>query len=131
MADERFSRSQRLLIASQFQHVFDNPVRSRDSFFTVLGRPSGQPTARLGLAVSRKTDKRAVMRNRLKRLIRESFRRQRLPALDVVVITKPAAARAARTELTTSLEQHWQRLINPRRQRSSNRRGSVGKPTHG
>ncbi|MEM1263452.1 MAG: ribonuclease P protein component [Pseudomonadota bacterium] len=131
MADERFLRSQRLLIPSEFQHVFDKPVRSRDLFFTVLGRPSGQPTARLGLAVSRKTDKRAVMRNRLKRLIRESFRRQHLPALDIVVITKPAAAGASRTDLTKSLEQHWQQLINPRRHRSSNRRRSAGNTTDG
>ena len=40
---------------------------------------------RLGLIVAKKVLRRAVDRNRAKRVIRESFRRQSLPALDVVV----------------------------------------------
>ena len=50
--------------------------------------------ARLGLAVSRKVDPHAVGRNRIKRVLRDSFRRtrQQLPSGAYVVVARPAAA---------------------------------------
>ena len=63
------------------------------------------------MAVSRKTAPRAVDRNRIKRLVRESFRHApALPAQDLVVIARPAARGADSSTLRTSLNQHWQRL---------------------
>jgi ribonuclease P protein component len=91
--------------------VFKQAARSADRYFTVLAGTgvAGQP--RLGLAVSRKAAPRAVDRNRIKRLARESFRQApRLPAGDVVVIARPAARTADSSTLRTSLERHWQRL---------------------
>ncbi len=51
---------------------------------------------RLGLAVSKKVNKRAVGRNRIKRLVREWFRhyREKIPPCDLVVIAKPPAKTA-------------------------------------
>jgi ribonuclease P protein component len=71
------------------------------------------PYARLGLAVSRKVSKSAVERNRIKRLVRESFRKHspRLPALDIVVIARPAAARCDNAELALSIEALLQRTV--------------------
>ena len=45
------------------------------------------PSARLGLVVTKKGNPKAVRRNRIKRIIREQFRRQAhaLPAVDIVV----------------------------------------------
>jgi len=59
--------------------------------------------ARLGLAVAKKCAKRAVDRNRLKRLARESFRqhKQSLAGFDIVLL------------VLKSLEKHWSR-ITPR-----------------
>jgi len=76
----------------------------------VLCRGNDQPTARLGLAISKKQCKRATARNRIKRLVRESFRqnRDRLEGLDIVVMNKFAAGDAASSELFESLEKHWQ-----------------------
>ena len=57
-------------------------------------RPSDQTVPRLGLVIGKKQLKRAVDRNRVKRIVREQFRRQRvmLPAYDLVVrlAVKPA-----------------------------------------
>lgn len=50
-------------------------------------RPDGMNDARLGVVVGKKLLKRAVDRNRLKRIVREQFRllRKDLPAVDLIV----------------------------------------------
>ncbi len=108
--DQRLRKNQRLLKPAEFQRVFDSARRSRDRYFTILTRDSDHPTARLGLAVSKKTDRRAVVRNRIKRIIRESFRRAELTGDDFVVISRPAAAGAEGVRLLSSLRKHWQTL---------------------
>jgi ribonuclease P protein component len=76
-----------------------------------LARPNDLEKARLGLAMSRRAAKRAVDRNKLKRLARESFRQQRqLPMMDFVVMARPGAAAATKAELRESLDRHFQRL---------------------
>ena len=81
--------------------------------FTVLCRANEAGEARLGLAISKKHCRRAVGRNRIKRIIRESFRQRsaELQGLDIVVMNGPAAERAENRELFASLETHWQRCL--------------------
>jgi len=78
--------------------------------FTILCSDNGRQDARLGLAISRKNCKLAVGRNRLKRLVRESFRQHKneLRGLDVVVLNQPDARHASNQALLASLERHWQ-----------------------
>jgi ribonuclease P protein component len=73
---------------------------------------SGSPTARLGLAVSLKVAGNGVERNRIRRIIRESFRLRQhdLPALDLVVIARSRARGAQNHELRTSLGELWMKL---------------------
>ena len=54
----------------------------------------------------------AVGRNRIRRLIRESFRRaeRQLTGLDIVVLVKEPAATATNAAILTSLKGHWTRL---------------------
>jgi ribonuclease P protein component len=84
----------------------------------VLCRWRGDGTTRLGLAVSRKTARRAVDRNRIKRRVREGFRLRQglLSGLDIVVIARPGIARYGNDELQRSLATHWSRLekLKPR-----------------
>ena len=107
----RFTTDNRLLDAAAFGRVFDRATRSRDELFTVLCRRNKQSTARLGLAISKKHCRKATARNRIKRIIRESFRQQQalLAGLDVVVINQPGASRATNSEINDSLDKHWQR----------------------
>jgi ribonuclease P protein component len=69
-------------------------------------------TARLGLAVSRRVSTRAVVRNRIKRVIRESFRqrRERLPQVDILVIAHRAASEQSARALRAELAQLWPRV---------------------
>ena len=79
--------------------------------FTVLSRENRKKGARLGLAISKKNCRLAVQRNRLKRVVRESFRSHKddLGGLDVVVMCQAAASRASNKKLFDSLAAHWQR----------------------
>ena len=54
----------------------------------------------------------AVPRNRLRRLIRESFRMHRhdLPAVDVFVTARAPARAAGNREIFVSLERLWQEI---------------------
>lgn len=65
--------------------------------------------ARLGLIVSKKVAMKAVERNRLKRLIRESFRCQpNLKPADYVVMAKPSAKGVINKQVMSDLMNMWQ-----------------------
>lgn len=115
MGDARFTPAVRLTRKADFKRVFARPEKSGSRFFTVLYRTSEQSHARLGMAISRRSARRAVARNRIKRTIRESFRRRRctLRPLDIVVIGRSGADRASNAELFAVLERHWTQLSRP------------------
>lgn len=110
---QTFSRQQRLLRASEFANVFAQGQRSSDHFFTVLFQPNSVRRPRLGFAISKHKVRLAVGRNRLRRLVRESFRHRSaaLPAVDLVFLARDAAGGAACTDLFKSLDKHWRRVI--------------------
>ena len=109
----RFARCARLSRKAEFQRVFEQPIRSGDRYFTVLARPNELGHSRLGLAISRKAAKSAVARNRIKRIVRESFRHHQteMDGFDVVVMGRPQMARHDNAALFTSLQHHWSRLV--------------------
>lgn len=111
----KFPRSARLTGPAEFRRVFARPEVTRDAWFRVLSRSNDLGHSRLGLAVSRKTCRSAVGRNRLKRVVRESFRanQERLSAAggwDIVVLPQARAASISKAELRGSLETHWQKI---------------------
>lgn len=85
-----FPKSARLLKSSEFQ--LNAPKRFQTPYFRVLysvleGAEKGD-AARLGISVSKRVLKGSVQRNRIKRLLRESFRHARpeLGSKNIVVI---------------------------------------------
>jgi ribonuclease P protein component len=64
------------------------------------------------MAIAKKKAKRAVDRNRIKRVVRESFRHQQqsLAGLDIVVMNKPDAVSATNQELRASIDAIWAEL---------------------
>ena len=107
----RLQKEKRLLSAEAYGRVFKKATRSRDKWFTVLARKNDVDVARLGLAISKKHCRQATGRNRIKRIVRESFRQHQaeISGLDVVVINQPAASTATNRQLFDSMAAHWQR----------------------
>ena len=103
--------SARLRRAADFAALRGARGRIQTQHFLLRFGPS-HTAARLGLAVSRKVSKRAVIRNRIKRVTRESFRacRLQLPCCDVLVIAHAAASTATPAVLRSDLDAAWQRL---------------------
>ena len=107
-----FPASLRLLTAEDYKRVFNNPVKLVCPPFTLLAVPNHTQCARLGLIVAKKNVRRAVDRNRLKRLARESFRlnQQQLPSYDIVLLARRGSSQLANKVLFEHLEQLWIRL---------------------
>ena len=114
----RLQKENRLLNAAAFGRVFKKATRSRDKWFTVLCGENQKELARLGLAISKKNCRQATGRNKIKRVVRESFRehQRKLAGLDIVVINQPAARMADNRQLFDSLSGHWQQCERARRE---------------
>ena len=84
--------------------------------------PNDRQEARLGLAISRRIASRAVARNRIKRIVRESFRqwRPQLPGCDVVVMGRNNIAGLTSRQLHAALEDLWKELMKKCAGSSSN-----------
>lgn len=111
MLNQDFPRCRRLLSAGDFQRVFQDPQRLSSSHLLVLYAPNDLGFSRLGLAIAKKHAKRAVDRNRVKRLVRESFRRQaEMPGVDLVVLAKAGIAKVDNPALLETLSKLWAKL---------------------
>jgi ribonuclease P protein component len=108
----RFGAELRLRSKLQFDAIYADGRRIDDRFFALRVKPNGLAHPRVGLAVAIKTAGNAVARNRLRRLVRESFRlaQHELPAVDIVVSAKFPAREAPAATLRASLATLWQRV---------------------
>lgn len=108
--DAGFPPSARVRAKLEFGRVFEHSRRYATPLLTLHYLADEQP-ARLGLAVSRKVDRRAVVRNRIKRRLRDFFRRRRavLAGGAYVVVARSGAARCSGAELLAAFEQALRR----------------------
>lgn len=112
-------RATALRKSTDFDQVFAQGARLSAPAFSLHYRPNDSPHARLGLGVSRRVSRKATRRNRIKRVLRETFRAlvTTLPALDIVVVVRPAASEltnaALREALLAALTRVQQRAPSP------------------
>jgi ribonuclease P protein component len=85
-----FPKSRRLTKEAEFDAVFQLKQSRADRHLVVYAAANSLGHPRLGLVVSRKVSRRAVVRNRWKRLLREAFRllQHELPPLDLVCLPR-------------------------------------------
>lgn len=93
MDDQRLRPVERLYCPQAYQRVFAQGEKLVGALFVLYVLPTAQPYSRLGLAVSKRLGK-AVVRNRIKRYLREMFRHHKtvLPApCDLVCVARREA----------------------------------------
>ncbi|CAG0908316.1 unnamed protein product, partial [Cyprideis torosa] len=112
VSEHAFPRSARLLTAGDYSRVFKRNKRYSDQYWTILVRRDETHPTQLGLAIAKKRAKRAVDRNKLKRVAREAFRHQKasLSGLQMVVMNRDAAAQASSADLRASLDVLLQKM---------------------
>jgi ribonuclease P protein component len=107
-----FKKTQRLLNAADYKQVFDsNRVKVSNSTLLILAKPVDGRPSRLGLVIAKKNIPTAVQRNRIKRIARETFRKNqfRIP-LDIVFLARQGADKLPAHMLTSILEASWAKL---------------------
>jgi ribonuclease P protein component len=119
---EAFGKSLRLLNARDYGAVFDDaPVRASHQHLLILSKPNQLSSARLGLVIAKKNVRLAVQRNRIKRILRESFRlnQQQLVGLDIVILARRGLDELDNRQLHKLINKQWQRLLKRKAQLDS------------
>ena len=80
----------------------------------ILFKSNDQTKARLGLVVPKRTVNKAVSRNQIKRIVRESFRlhQERLGGFDIVFITRHHADKLDKKALRKGIDELWEKLLS-------------------
>ena len=107
-----FPATARLRQSAQFRAVFANGRKFVSPGFVVIAAASSAGQPRLGLALAKRRIAHAVERNRIKRVLRESFRLHRpdLAAVDVVVLARSRTSTMSNAALFKQLEALWPQL---------------------
>lgn len=88
-----------------FRHVYNNGISKADKFLVMYVMPNGTDRNRLGISVSKKVGN-SVVRHRIKRLIKESYRLSEshfYRGRDIVVIARSSACGRSFLEIERSL----------------------------
>ncbi len=119
-----YPRALRVTRPREYKEVFSkNQFRSGDNCWLLLAKPNNLTHNRIGLVVSKKVSKKAVVRNRLKRVIRENFRQKNnteLNGFDIVVVGRSKAAIFTNQELRDSFDNQWNRIIKKSKRGNKN-----------
>ena len=119
---QRFHAWMRLRRGTDFARVYRRGSRARGAFITIAAAPNAGEGTRLGLSIGKRVDKRAVARNRLRRLVREAFRLEypELPrGFDLVAIGSTPHARPDLAALRRELRRLAQKAARRFREREA------------
>jgi ribonuclease P protein component len=112
-----FGKTHRLLKARDYQAVFDNnTLRASSREILCLGKTNSFSHPRLGVIVAKKNARRAVDRNRIKRIIREQFRlhQHKLDSIDLVVMARAGLDKKPNTEVSRLVQRQLEKIEQQR-----------------
>ncbi len=108
-----FSSQCRLRSQSDLQSVFKQSQKVAYQRLLALYRPNQRPLPRLGLVITKHRIKRAIDRNRIRRVIRESFRHHQevLKGLDIIVLMRSECTPLDKKALRDNVDHLWLQLV--------------------
>ena len=110
MAELGFPKDSRLQTSADYKAVFQNAgYKVSCRYFLMLAKNNNMARGRLGMVIAKKNVAKAVHRNRIKRLIRYSFRHaaQQLSGLDIIVLARRDADSLSNTKVMHKLNSLW------------------------
>jgi len=116
-----FPRSHRLAAKAEFSRVFDEPFKVSQRHLTVLYKSNQKKHARIGIIVGKRVANSAVARNRIRRVVRDSFRlnQERLIGWDIVVIARQQCDVLSKEKIRKGIDDLWERLLKQYQNRLS------------
>ena len=120
---ERFLKNARLTRRSDFLNLSRGGKKIYTQHFIVVSKFNHREIDRLGVTVSKKVGK-AVVRNRVKRHLREFFRRQPKPHSshrDILVIARKGAGNLSHFEVVQELGKIWTYKDNRKKYAKTNK----------
>jgi ribonuclease P protein component len=107
----RFNSTRRLINKNNFDYVFNKAKKLVFGHITILYKPNSLSYSRIGFAISKRFATKAVLRNKIRRIIKESFRKQiNLPAYDMVILLNKTCDKQKIDFIQKNIEQLWLKL---------------------
>jgi ribonuclease P protein component len=106
--DERLRKEERLRRKGDFEIIAKEGMRRHTKNFLIIARKNDRGFSRVGAVAGKKLGK-AVARNRVKRLVREFFRRNKdklSPSTDYVIVGKKGAQDLQYAQVVDELSAH-------------------------
>lgn len=112
--NKTFPLRNRLNQAKDFKEVFQTGEKIRCNGFALYLKPNQLEFSRLGIVIAKKSVKKSVSRNQLKRVIRESFRhyKQLLMSYDVVVVGHHQLNTIDKSKFRELLDKQWAKSVS-------------------
>ena len=110
--DTSFPRSRRITKSSEYQSFFNEGRKLHQDYFFIVVKANKLNYPRLGFVIAKKHIKKAIKRNTVKRVIRESFRYHQylLKGVDIVIIAKKGLAELSKENFRNQLDKQWERV---------------------
>ena len=108
-----FSSDWRIRTTAVFQYVYSKRQRLSGRYYLLYYLDNNIGHSRLGVVASKRSVKKAVIRNRVRRMVKEVFRRKknRLPSFDLIFIAKARASEANSRELYKCINRLLEQLV--------------------
>lgn len=105
-------RKYRLTARKDFAGVFKQGETVRHGFFFIKFRPNNLAWARAGVVVSARVSKKAVVRNKIRRIVSQALAKPEILGLskDLAVIVSPTIVGKRPKEIKSALEQTIKKL---------------------
>ncbi|MDE3401276.1 MAG: ribonuclease P protein component [Coxiella burnetii] len=121
MMEKGFSVGWRIRTTAEFRRMYAARQRIIGRYYLLYYRENEIKHSRLGVVASKRNVRKAVWRNRVRRVVKEAFRirKKDLPAFDIVVVAKASSVEADNKELYECINKLFTQLEKQSKRSSS------------